>query len=94
MAVFEDVFKGSLGTGLVVGVGALVLGPVIAPAIAGMVRPLAKGVIKASIYAYDRACEGLAQINDMSGDIVAEARSEMRRPEGREDARPAAEEPA
>ena len=78
MALFEDVFKGNLGTGLAVGLGAMVLGPVVAPALVSVLRPLAKGVIKAGIYAYDRASEGLAQVNEMTGDIVAEARSETR----------------
>ena len=94
MAVLEDMFKGSLGAGLIVGVGALVLGPVIAPAVVGVIRPLAKGVIKAGIYAYDRASEGLAQINEMTGDIVAEARSEMDRGGAAEERRAPAEEPA
>ncbi len=78
MAFVEDLFKGNIVAGLAVGVGALVLGPVIAPTITAVLRPIAKGVIKAGIYAYDRASEGLAQVNEMSGDIVAEARSEMR----------------
>ncbi len=78
MAVFEDLFKGNIGTGLAVGVGALVLGPIVAPVIVATLRPLAKGAIKAGLYVYDRAGEGLAQINEMTGDIVAEARAEMR----------------
>jgi hypothetical protein len=93
MAMFEDVFKANIGTGLAVGVGALMLGPVIAPAMVAILRPVAKGVIKAGLYTYDRASEGLAQINEMTGDIVAEARAEMR-DEGRAERGGAEEEPA
>lgn len=77
MAFVEDLFKGNIVTGLAVGVGALVLGPVVAPTITAIVRPAAKAAIKAGIYVYDRGAEALAQLNEQAGDIVAEARSEI-----------------
>lgn len=77
MAAFEDLFKGNIGTGLAVGIGALVLGPVLVPALTSVLRPAAKAAIKGGIYVYDLACEALGQVNEMTGDIVAEARSEM-----------------
>jgi len=82
MALFEDVLKGGIGPGLVVGVGAVLLGPYIAPAVTAALRPAAKGVIKAGIFAYDRGCEAMARLNELSGDIVAEARSEMEQRRG------------
>lgn len=77
MAVFEDLFKGNIGTGLAVGIGAMVLGPIVAPALTAVLRPAAKAAIKGGIYLYDRASEALGQVNEMTGDIVAEARTEM-----------------
>jgi hypothetical protein len=76
MAAFDDLLKGNLGTGLAVGIGVAVIGPLIAPVIAGVLRPAAKTLVKGGIYAYDRAHEALAQLNDAAGDVLAEARSE------------------
>jgi Protein of unknown function (DUF5132) len=74
MALFEDLFKGgNLVTGLAIGIGAGVLAPVVAPAL----RPIAKAVIKAGLMAYDQARVALAELNEQTGDIVAEARSEL-----------------
>jgi len=77
MAFVEDLFKGNIVIGLAVGVGALVLGPIIVPAVTAILRPAAKAVIKTGLYAYDRGAEALAQVNEQTGDIVAEVRSEM-----------------
>jgi len=74
MALLEDAFKGeNLLTGVGVALGAVVLGPVILP----LVRPLAKGIVKAGLVAYDQGREALAELNERTGDIVAEARAEM-----------------
>jgi Protein of unknown function (DUF5132) len=74
MALFEDLFKGgNLVTGLAIGIGAGVLAPVVGPAL----RPIAKALIKAGLIAYDQARVGLAEINEQTGDIVAEARAEL-----------------
>jgi hypothetical protein len=80
MAAIEDLFKGNLGTGLAVGIGVAVVGPLIAPMIAGVLRPAAKTLIKGGIYAYDRAHEAVAQLNDAAGDMIAEARTEAQKP--------------
>jgi F0F1-type ATP synthase membrane subunit b/b' len=78
MAFFEDMFKGAnIGTGLAVGVGVAVIGPLVTPIIAGILRPAAKAVVKAGIVAYDAGRESFAQLNEATGDIVAEARSEV-----------------
>jgi len=77
MALLEDMFKGSVGTGLAVGIGAAVLAPVVIPAIGGLLRPVAKNVIKAGLIAYDKGREAAASLGEMTGDLAAEARSEM-----------------
>ena len=77
MAFFEDLLEGNIGTTLAVGVGVAVVGPILAPLIGGIVRPAAKAVIKGGMMAYDAGRVGLGRLNEMSGDIVAEARSEL-----------------
>jgi len=79
MAFVEDLFKGNIVTGLAVGVGALVLGPLIAPAATAVLRPAAKAVIRAGIYAYDMGAEALGQASSRAGEFVTEVRSEMER---------------
>ena len=77
MAFFEDVFKGNIGPGLAVGLGVAVVAPLLAPAIGGVVRPLAKTAVKAGLLAVDAGREGLARLEEAIGDMVAEARAEL-----------------
>jgi hypothetical protein len=74
MALFEDMFKGgNIVTGLAVGIGAAIVAPAVVP----VLRPLAKAVIKAGLVAYDQSRVVLAELNERTGDIVAEARAEL-----------------
>ena len=74
MSLFEDIFKGgNIVTGLAMGVGAAILAPAVVP----VLRPLAKSIIKAGIIAYDQGRVALAELNEQTGDIVAEARAEL-----------------
>lgn len=77
MALLEDMVKGNVGTGLAVGIGAAVLAPVVLPALGGLLRPVAKGVIKAGLIVYDKGREATASLSEMTGDLAAEARAEM-----------------
>ena len=45
----RELFGGSLGTGLLVGAGVLVLGPIFAPTIGRVLRPVAKQAIRAGM---------------------------------------------
>jgi hypothetical protein len=74
MALLEDMFKGgNIITGLAIGVGAAVVAPAVIP----VLRPLAKAVIKAGLVAYDQGRVAMAELNEKTGDIVAEARAEL-----------------
>ncbi len=74
MAIFEDAMKGgNILTGLAIGVGVLLLSPLVKP----LVRPVAKTVMKAGVAAYDQGRAALAELNEQAGDIVAEVRAEM-----------------
>jgi hypothetical protein len=77
MASLEDMMKGNIGTSLAVGVGVAVIGPMLMPLLGGIIRPAAKAVLKAGMVAYDAGREGVGKLNEMSGNIVAEARSEL-----------------
>jgi Protein of unknown function (DUF5132) len=77
MAFVEEMFKGNIGSGLAVGVGVAVVAPLLAPVIGGVVRPLAKTVIKAGLLATDAGLKGMARLNEAIGDMVAEARAEL-----------------
>ena len=74
MALFEDLFKGgNIVTSLAIGIGIVILAPVLKP----LVRPVAKSVLKAGLAAYDQGRIALAELNEQTGDMVAEARAEM-----------------
>ena len=77
MAFVEEMFKGNIGSGLAVDIGAAVVAPLLAPVMGVVVRPLAKTVIKAGLLAADSGLEGLARLNEAIGDMVAEARAEL-----------------
>ena len=77
MAFFDETFKGNIGPGLAVGIGVAVVAPLLAPVIGGVVRPLAKAAIKAGLLAVDAGREGLARLEEATGDMVAEARAEL-----------------
>ena len=77
MAFVEETLKGNIGSGFAVGIGVAVIAPLLAPVIGGVVRPLAKTVIKAGLLAADAGLEGLARLNEAIGDMVAEARAEL-----------------
>ena len=77
MALFDDVLKGSLITGLAIGIGAVVLAPVVIPAAAQIVKPLAKAAIKGGIVLYEKGRETIAEMGEVVEDLIAEAKAEM-----------------
>jgi len=77
MSFIEDVFKGNLGTSLAIGLGALILGPVIIPVVGAIVKPAAKAAIKGGMLLCKVGRKGVAEAGDFFGDVVAEARSEI-----------------
>jgi hypothetical protein len=74
MALIEDMFKGNLTTGLAIGVGAVLLGPMLIETFGSYLRPAAKTVIKGGMVFYR---ETLSEIGEMASDLVAEAMAEL-----------------
>lgn len=72
----KDVFEETPG-GLVAGIGALILAPVLVPALAKVGKPLAKAAIKRGILLYERSKGVLAEAGETLEDLVAEAQAEL-----------------
>ncbi|MEX3789242.1 DUF5132 domain-containing protein [Paraburkholderia sp. BR14374] len=77
MAGPEDVFKGSVLAGLAVGVGAIVLAPVVLPVVAALSRPIAKSAMKTGVVLFEKGREAAAEMREVFEDLVAEARTEL-----------------
>jgi hypothetical protein len=74
MALYEDSIKGMDGPGmaLATGVALLVLAPMVLPVVGRVIRPVAKSAVQSGILLY-------RQIGETTSELVAEARSELRR---------------
>ena len=77
MTLLDDLFKGNVVTALAVGVGGILLAPLVAPAVTNVLRPAAKALIKGGILAYDKGREAVAQMGEVTSDIAAEARADL-----------------
>jgi hypothetical protein len=77
MGLLDDGLKGSVVTGLAVGIGAIVLAPAVLPALAGVAKPLLKAAVKSGIILFEKGKETAAELSEVVEDIVAEARAEM-----------------
>lgn len=79
MALLEDGILAGNGatTGLLVGIGAAILVPVLFPAVATVAKPVLKGAIKLGVTLYEKGNEAVAEVTEVFEDLVAEAKSEM-----------------
>ena len=78
MPPLEIPFDKKLTTGIAIGIGLALIVPVAITALAPVVRPLARTALRAGTIAYEKAREGVAEISEMTQDIVAEVHEEMR----------------
>jgi hypothetical protein len=75
MALLDDVTKNMTSpTGLAIGIGTLILAPIVVPAVTALARPLAKTVLSTGIGLYRQTMEPLGRAVT---DLVTEARAEM-----------------
>ena len=71
MARNDDLLKG-----VAIGLGAVVVVPVVIAALAPVVRPMARSALKAGIWAYERGREKVEEFGETVDDIVAEVEEE------------------
>ena len=82
----------SLTTGVAVGVGSLVLAPIVIPMLGALVKPVAKGAIKAGMMVYHRGQIMAAETKESWDDLTAEVKAELAQEamvEAAEEAKPA-----
>ena len=80
MALFDNIVEGfgsSWVPTFLAGVGVALVAPVVIPALAAGMRPLAKAMIKGGMMVYDKGAEVLAETGEQLSDLVAEVRSEI-----------------
>jgi hypothetical protein len=75
MAWYDNVLEFSWPT-VLVAVGVAVIAPVVLPAVGYVVRPLAKGLVKAGLIVKDAAVGFTAEAGEQVCDLVAEAKAE------------------
>jgi galactitol-specific phosphotransferase system IIC component len=80
MALFDDFFGNgiaSVGTGLLVGLGAMVLAPVVLPVLGAVAKPVAKAAIKGGLILAEKVKVTVAEVKETMEDITAEAKAEL-----------------
>ncbi len=75
MALLEDGLKGMMPN-VLIGVGIALAAPILLPATAAGIRPLAKTLVKGYLAVADSAKEMFAEAGEQLSDLVAEARAE------------------
>ena len=77
MAIFDNGLRGNVVTGLAIGLGVAVLGPVLVPLVASVAKPLAKAAIKGGLTLYEKGRETVAEAGEVIEDLIVESRSEL-----------------
>lgn len=77
MAKFPEFLEEAGAPGVIAGIGAVLLAPVLIPAVAGIGKPIAKSLIKGGLAVYEKSKGALAEVGESWEDIVAEARAEL-----------------
>ena len=77
MALFDNIIKGNIVTALAIGIGAVILAPIVIPVVASVSKPLAKAIIKGGILVYEKGKEVVAEAGEVVEDMVAEVKAEM-----------------
>lgn len=72
-----DLFEDLGIPGIAAGVGAVVLAPVLIPAVAKASKPVAKALIKGGMIAYKKSKSAIAETGEVLEDLVAEAKVEL-----------------
>ena len=76
MGLLDNAVKGTVLTGLAIGIGAAVLAPAVLPVLAGVAKPLAKAAMKSGLILYNKGKEVVAEVGEVTEDLWAEAKTE------------------
>jgi hypothetical protein len=77
MPKITDLMENAGKPGLIAGIGAVLLAPIILPVVAGIGKPVAKSIIKGGLVAYEKSKGAIAELGETWEDIVAEAKAEL-----------------
>jgi hypothetical protein len=77
MSIWDYTPKVEIGTGVLVAVGLLVA-PVVLPIVAGVARPIAKGMFKGALVVYQTGRDLISDTLEGAQDLLEEAKSEVR----------------
>jgi len=77
MPKITDFVEDAGAPGIIAGIGAVLLAPVLIPVVAGVGKPIAKSIIKGGILAYEKSRGAFAELGETWEDIVAEAKAEL-----------------
>jgi hypothetical protein len=80
MAWYESLTEslgGSAASNVLIGAAAVILAPIVVPAVLAGMRPLAKAAIKGGVLVFDKTREVFAEAEEQMSDLVAEARAEL-----------------
>ncbi len=75
MALLDNGLK--IGTPVLIGIGVLILAPVILPVVGTVVKPLAKATIKGGISLVQKGRELVSEAMEVFEDISAEVKAEL-----------------
>ncbi len=73
LQTLRKVYQDNPNRAMALGLGALVLTPVLIP----LLKPVAKATVKTGVILYEKTKGTLAEVGEVVGDIVAEAKAEV-----------------
>lgn len=69
---FSDLFKANFTTTVLIGLGALIVGPTLVPVLSKRARPVAKSLIKTGVALYNEVVEELATKEEVAAQALNE----------------------
>ena len=63
--------------GVAIGLGVVIVSPVVIAALAPVVKPIARSALKAGVMAYEKGREAMEEIGETVDDVVAEVEEEL-----------------
>jgi hypothetical protein len=77
MPKITDFVEDAGAPGIIAGIGAVLLAPVVITVVAGVGKPIVKSIVKGGLVAYEKSKGAFAELGETWEDIVAEARAEI-----------------